>query len=513
MASHRLYKSVVTPVIEKNGEVHFVTSYKNNTDSEIPAFQLLDILPYNEDNRGTAFNGTYTLDKVVITQQDSDGNDITNDSMKLYYSDDEESRKANSKDKDLAQGWTQITSENISHSAKAVALIGKVLPQEKINVDIYLKTEGNKGLDRYVNSASAQVYESTEEMVTANVTSQVISRTLEGIAWIDKNGNGLKDDDEEVAKGITLTLTDETGAQVIDASGKVVTSVKTDENGYYKFTDLPSKKYIVSTTIPDKTYTITEKEVGTNTTINSKFNESTKATDEIEKLNSVDLPVLTVSNVNVGFVKKPTKVIVNYKEKDTDTKLLDEETIDGRIDDSYETTNKLDEVNEKYNNKYKYTSVDGNETGTMTEDTIYITYYYEKVYGSLKITKVDKNNNETKIKGATYKLENDEGYSKELTTDENGEVLFDSLEIGKYTLKETQAPSGYELEGKSKEIEIIQANKDVEVIASDRLRIVLPDTGKINYTVLIILSGIVIVSIGIILKNKKKLKVEKINNK
>ena len=506
LSSHRLYKIVDTPVVEKNEEIHFTVSYKNNTDTTIPNFQLLDILPYNGDSRGTSFNGTYTLDRLVVTQEDTDGNTLSNDNLTILYTNNESARSANSKDTNLGENWTEIQAENINQAATAFCVKGEVGSQGKVTVDIYLKPNGNKGLDKYINSATAQVYTNTEEMQTSNVIAQVIQRKLEGIAWLDNNANGVQDSDEEVVKNIDVTLTDENGEQVKDVDGEVISSVKTDENGYYSFVDLPKGKYYVKVSLPSDKYMLTEKQVGSNTTINSKFNVESSETDEITKLNTADLPELTVSNVNAGYVKKPTKVVVNHVEVGTNTKLLDEETIDGRIDDSYETTNKLDEVNEKYSNKYKYTSVDGNETGTMTEDTIYITYYYEKVYGSLKITKVDKNNNETKIQGATYKLENDEGYSKELTTDENGEVLFDSLEIGKYTLTETKAPSGYELEGKSKEIEITQANKDVEVIASDRLRIVLPDTGRINYTVAIILSGIVIVSISILLKNKKKLK-------
>ena len=49
-----------------------------------------------------------------------------------------------------------------------------------VTVDIYLKTNGNKGLDKYVNSATAQVYKETEEMVTSNVVSQVVERKHRG---------------------------------------------------------------------------------------------------------------------------------------------------------------------------------------------------------------------------------------------------------------------------------------------------------------------------------------------
>ena len=46
----------------------------------------------------------------------------------------------------------------------------------------YLKKDG---LDKYVNSATAQVYKETEEMITSNVVSQVVERSIEGIAWED----------------------------------------------------------------------------------------------------------------------------------------------------------------------------------------------------------------------------------------------------------------------------------------------------------------------------------------
>ena len=39
LSSHRLYKTVETPVIEKNGEIHYTISYKNNTDEIIKIFK------------------------------------------------------------------------------------------------------------------------------------------------------------------------------------------------------------------------------------------------------------------------------------------------------------------------------------------------------------------------------------------------------------------------------------------------------------------------------------------
>ena len=378
LSSHRLYKTIETPVIERNGDIHYKISYKNNTNAGIPDFRILDILPYNGDSRGTSFNGTYTLDRLVITQEDSDGNTLSNDNLNILYTNDESAKTANSKDENLGENWIETSSENIAQEVTAFAIKGKIAPNAKLDVDIYLKTNGNKGLDKYVNSATSQVYADTDEMQTSDVISQVIQRKIEGVMWYDENNNGIKDDSESLASNVKVTLTDENGEQVTDINGDVISSVTTDENGHYEFVDLPKGNYYVKTEMPEDKYILTEKEVGINTTVNSKFNVDNNQTDEITKLNTTDLPELTVSNVNAGFIKKETKVIVNHVEVGTNTKLLDEETINGRIDDSYETTQKLDEINEKYNNKYEYVKIEGNATGLMTEDTIYVTYYYQK---------------------------------------------------------------------------------------------------------------------------------------
>ena len=392
LSSHRLFKTIETPVIEKDGEIYFTLSYKNNTDGSVPDFRLLDILPYNGDERGTDFTGTYTLDRLIVKQYDGEGNlKADNSNLTIVYTDDESIRgNITCKDENLGDEWNVITSENVLHSASAFLVKGRIEPQEVVTVDIYLKTNGNKGLDKYENNATAQVYAETEEMTTSNVTSQVVLRTIEGVAWKDANANGLKDANEEIYKDVAVTLTDANGAQVTDVDGHAVTTINTDDNGYYKFTNLPMGNYLVKVAVTDDTYMLTEKEVGSNTTINSKFNVESATTDEITKLNSLDLPELTVSNVNAGFVKKPTKVVVNYLEKGTTTKLLPENTIDGRIDDEYSTTNRLEEVNAANGNKYNYDSVDGQASGFMVEDTIYITYYYVKKDTQVKVLHVEE---------------------------------------------------------------------------------------------------------------------------
>ena len=423
LASHRLYKTVETPVVEKNGEIHYKLLYKNNTDTSIPNFQLLDILPYNGDLRGTEFNGTYTLDRLVVTQENESGNKISNDNLEILYTNDESVRNTvTSKDENLGENWTKVTAENVKSKATALVVKGNVGSQGKVIVDVYLKPQNNQALDKYANSATAQIYKETEQIITSNVEAQVIERKIEGVVWEDTNANGIKDKSEMVLENVEITLTDDQGNQVTDVNGNLVSSVKTDKNGYYKFIDLPKGKYYLKITIPSSKYELTQKGVGNDTQINSKFEVEAKETDEITKLDSADLPQLVVSNVNAGLVKKATKVIVNYKEDGTNTVLHDEVTIDGRIDDNYKTEDKLDEINQANGNKYEYVRVEGNTEGTMTQDTIYVTYYYQKKSANVKVLHVlegtDVSNPET-VTDTLYKTEEITGRVDDSYTTQN----------------------------------------------------------------------------------------------
>lgn len=62
---------------------------------------------------------------------------------------------------------------------------------------------------------------------------------------------------------------------------------------------------------------------------------------------------------------------------------------------------------------------------------------------SLVIKKVDAADSNQVLAGAVFRLTNDNGYSKEFTTDVNGLVTFDNLKLGRYWLTEVKAPAGY----------------------------------------------------------------------
>ena len=202
------------------------------------------------------------------------------------------------------------------------------------------------------------------------------------------------DEKESKASNVRLTLVDSQGNNVTDTRGNIVSDIFTDENGYYSFKNLSANNYYVKISMQDSTYILTEKEVGTNATTNSKFDQDNQETDLITKLNSDTLPNLIVSNQNAGLVKKPTKVVAKYKEVETENELIDDETIEGRVDDPYTTIDKIDEINQQNDNKYSFIRVDGDSEGTMKTDTIYVTYWYQKKETSVLVKYVDIDTNE-----------------------------------------------------------------------------------------------------------------------
>ena len=87
--------------------------------------------------------------------------------------------------------------------------------------------------------------------------------------WLDVNRDGIQDSTEPVIAGVTVTLTDATGA--------VVATTTTDANGFYSFVDLvPGATYTITFTRPAG-YTFTSQTSGTNTAVDSNADLATGA--------------------------------------------------------------------------------------------------------------------------------------------------------------------------------------------------------------------------------------------
>ena len=162
-----------------------------------------------------------------------------------------------------------------------------------LEIELTLNTSGNTAENIYGNNSMAQVYVDSEQMQTGTVQAQVVSRKIQGKVWEDSNRNGVIDTSEKYLEGTVVKLLNST-------NNSEVTRITTNAQGEYEFSDLAKGTYKVEVEL-DNLHELTDKEVGTNREINSKFNQTTKQTDEITRLNTISSPELIEDNVNAGI--------------------------------------------------------------------------------------------------------------------------------------------------------------------------------------------------------------------
>ena len=190
--------------------------------------------------------------------------------------------------------WTEKTiGSTLNENATGIALKGTIQGRTRLEIELTLNTSGNTAKNVYGNNSIAQVYVDSEQMQTGTVQAQVVSRKIQGKVWEDSNRNGVIDTNEKYLEGTVVKLLNST-------NNAEVTRATTNTQGEYEFADLAKGTYKVEVEI-DNLHELTDKEVGTNREINSKFNQSTKQTDEITRLNSISAPEIIEDNVNAGI--------------------------------------------------------------------------------------------------------------------------------------------------------------------------------------------------------------------
>lgn len=233
LASYSLYQRTDTSVIEREGVIHYKIVSHNKGSSEIKDLKILDILPYNGDGRGTKVtpNANMTIQKIELTKTSS-GQNISCDNMKIYMSENEESRNETTETINLEDGkWKEVNvGETAENPCSAIAVNGVLEGNTKLEIDIYLKTNGNEAQDKYVNMATDKA-DSSIPMQTAVVTTSVVDRVLDGYVWYDEDGNGKMEESERKLSGIKVDLVGENGEEVLNAIGEKMPQAVTDENG------------------------------------------------------------------------------------------------------------------------------------------------------------------------------------------------------------------------------------------------------------------------------------------
>ncbi len=139
----------------------------------------------------------------------------------------------------------------------------------------------------------------------------------------------------------------------------------------------------------DLNYKVNYLEKDTNKVIHDqKVVENVTFEDEIPSANevitiygynydSVDKDVLKITTgenvINIYYTKKEAKVTVHYYEENSTNKVSEDREITGKVNDEYTTA-----IADDIPSKYELVAIPANATGTMTEDTIEVIYYFRK---------------------------------------------------------------------------------------------------------------------------------------
>ena len=179
---------------------------------------------------------------------------------------------------------------------------------------VTIKTKANlkeiQGIDEIANTVIAQgdnIEETHSNEVILEVANiqeeQPKTYTISGVAWLDANKNGMRENAESLLKEIPVKLYNAT-------TDEMVKETLTAEDGKYEFTELDKGKYLVIFEYNEKEYNVTEyQKSGISKKVNSDVIASKKVIDGKEKLvaitDTLEVSSSNKDNIDMGIFVKP----------------------------------------------------------------------------------------------------------------------------------------------------------------------------------------------------------------
>lgn len=284
-----LTKAVNTRYIELDGTIIYDVTYTNSGADTIGKIYFYDLLPENGDIRGSDFSGDVVLGEFDVISSEKDGAQPAD--ATIYYSgieyktlydkvskfgegktpadkvDDVEAMLKDEKwFKPLARvengkltydsAFNDMTpaeiTELMSHITGLYAKVENLHEGQTVTLRITLQTKNNAADDWYKNIANSWIAGSETLPLTSNkVETQVVSRSISGVVWHDKNLNGIRDEGEPLLENVEATLFKKGADDAYaicekDVTGKDISPVTTGTDGAYSFDMLAEGDYIVA---------------------------------------------------------------------------------------------------------------------------------------------------------------------------------------------------------------------------------------------------------------------------
>lgn len=317
LASTSISKRAEKPLVEAGDDLKYTLYYSNTSTTDIYTSKIADILPYNNDGRGTSYSGDYLVKSVAIDYKDAQNSFGKNDVVLAYsnkdYGVNDVTKLTEMSAASLPSEWVKtsetkkennvIRYDNIDKEARALFVdIGFVAGNSYLKIDITLTpkkdgklmTDGQNRTqqpgDAYVNSFAQNSDEQASIVYSNAAPVKIVKRNISGLVWVDLSRDGIRQDSESRMAGVKVDLyrltpsrfdTAGQGVEILtrdgrqtvykayNALGNKMTSISTDEQGDYAFEALEAGDYIVYLESLNKYVDITIKNAGTNADIDS----------------------------------------------------------------------------------------------------------------------------------------------------------------------------------------------------------------------------------------------------
>ncbi|MCX7492703.1 hypothetical protein OS127_09255 [Corynebacterium sp. P6129] len=326
-------KSVVEESVPLNGDVAFITTVSNNSETSYGDFEYIDVLPYNGDARGTDYNGTYmvkSVERVAASQPDMAVFYTTEDPATVSacpatathanelgscaaLAEQDEGRSID--ETPTNTDWKPLTPEAIAAQkgpdGKRITALkfrgGPLKTGDSSQMEIVLGTEGNHNRDVYGNNIGVTTLPVTNGSnppipAPAPVRAEVYSGQITGTVYDDVENTGGRVAGDDPREGVTVTLLD---------GDTVIATAVTDDRGNYDFDNLVPGKYTVRIDVPEGM------EV-TQSGRNPANNGSSEVTDLTVPANRRDL----IDNIDFGLFSPRPAITVDKSVNGGDTAAL-----------------------------------------------------------------------------------------------------------------------------------------------------------------------------------------------
>ena len=513
-----LYKKATT---DKNGKLLVNLVYGNYTVKQLTTskdtFKVKDFKINVSEMNGTKY---YVLSNAEITSK-----------LKVYKIDADTKEvipRAGIKFKIIDKATGKSVKQTITYpEAKTLEIFetdknGVLITPYPLNSGTYYLEEVDQVIDGYLwNKQSveftigenSELIEDSEYGVLFEVKFE--NKRVEGEVNIQKKGEEVKftDDGYEYSKinlsnvklGLYAKEDITLNGKVIYRAGTKIKEVTTDENGKVKISKLYLGKYYLQEIETDENHVLDNKKYEFELKYKDQYTEVIKYNITIDNYLKKGNLEFTKTDLTTGKVIPNTKVEI-YTEDD---KLIysGETNEEGKITITDLFTGKFYIVETEASTGYKLSDEKVYLEIKDNGEVIKANMTNEKITGSLEFTKVDFSTDEP-LPNTLIEIYNE---NDELVfsgrTDENGKIIIEKLEYGKYYILEKEAPEGYLLNEEKMYFEILEDGIIVKSTMKDEaipVEVDVPNTNKNELPIIPISIACSLLGLGLIIYGKKK---------